>query len=229
MGAIRNLIQSVNAASESATEQKALIETLAKLAEAKANYFQLELTQKLRTAGSEENLTIPVETVLDTTVATHAFSSEDSGAIGDTVKSALKSFLSGGEGKVIEGIGSLISDATGIFLGDASASESTLRETYVTIEGYSVVRIDISAWKMNVQAMGITQLTETVSAFVAAKSAVDMSKIGFSTFLNVYRSQLADVLNPDEVLTALRQAKKIFEEFYPQAIHPASSSTQALG
>ncbi len=215
MSAIRNIIDSFDASSEAGKTQRELVENLAKLAESKAQFFELDVSTGLRTAGSPDNQTIPVEAVLNSVTQTHAFASDSVGKIGDTVKAALKSFVNGGKTEILDGVGNLITDALTIFLGSATASEGTLKQYYVMTEGYSVVRVDLRAWYLDVEATSIHTKIQKASAFVAVKSTVDLTKIRFNTFLNVYQRQLSSMkLSDDQITTALAEAQKIYKQFH---------------
>jgi hypothetical protein len=214
MGAIRNVINGFDASSEVGKTQRELVENLAKLAESKAQFFELEVSTGLRTAGSPDNQTVPVEAVLNSVTQTHAYASDSAGKIGDTVKAALKSFVTGSKTEILDGVGNLISDALTIFLGSGSASESTLKQYYVMTEGFSVVRVDLRAWYLDVEATSIKTKVQKATAFVAVKSTVDLAKIRFNTFLNLYQNQLASMkLTDNQITTALSEAQKIYQQF----------------
>ncbi|MER5469720.1 hypothetical protein ABZX90_34365 [Streptomyces sp. NPDC002935] len=219
MGAIRSVVQQLDPSKPSLDEQKQLIETLAKLAESKAQFFELQISTSLRTAGSPDNQTIPVEAVLGSVTETHAYASKSSAAIGDTVSKALKSFCSGSKEDILTGVGALISDSLATFLGDSSASDTTLQRYYIVPEGFSIVRVDVCAWQLSIESKGIQDLAEKVSAYVAVKSAVDLTKIKFNTFLSVYSLQLEKMQLEREALeAALEEAKKIYREFNSGAL-----------
>ncbi|WP_331740343.1 hypothetical protein [Streptomyces cyaneofuscatus] len=214
VGAIRSVVQQLDPSSQALEEQQQLVETLARLAESKAEFFELQIRTSMRTAGGSENDTIPVEAVLDSVTETHAYSGKSSANIGDSVTRALKSFCGGSKDEIINGVGTLITDGLSTFLGDASASDTTMQRYYVMAEGFSIVRIDLCAWQFNVDAKGIQGAVEKVGAFVAVKSAVDLSKVRFNTFLNIYARQLESMQLESQALeTALEEAKRVFHSF----------------
>lgn len=216
MGAIRKVIESFDNSSELGQAQRELVENLAKLAESKAEFFELDISTSLRTAASEDNKTIPVEAVLATTTQTHAFTAQSVAGIPDAVTKSLRSFVSGTAEGIITGIGALLSEAVTTFLGSGDASTGTLKQYFVVTEGSSIVRVDVRAWYLSVEAASIKNQIQKVSAFVGAKSAVDVSRIKFNTFLNIYDLQLRQMRLPeDDVLAALEQAEKIFRRFNP--------------
>ena len=62
---------------------------------------------------------------------------------------------------------------------------------------------------------------ERISAFVAVKSTVDLTKIDFNTFLYLYQNQLtAAHLDKNQVKQALQEAKEIYQVFYGAGLRP---------
>lgn len=214
MSAIRKVVESFDSSNDIGRTQRELVENLAKLAESKAEFFELDVSTSLRTAGSQDNLTVPVEAVLNSVTQTHAYASDSAGKIGDVVTKALKSFCSGSKDEIITGVGGLISDSLNVFLGSGEASTGVLKEYYVMTEGFSIVRVDLRAWYLNVEAQSIKTKIEKATAFVAVKSAVDLAKVKFNTFLNLYQRQLASMkLDDTQISKALDEAQEIYKKF----------------
>ena len=55
------------------------------------------------------------------------------------------------------------------------------------VDGLALVRIDVKSWIRKVTVVGITQKIESVLAFTAVKSSVDVDKISFNTFMEAYK------------------------------------------
>ena len=140
MGAIRDLIKDFDGASKELENAREAINALTKLAEAKASEFELAAKFDLVSAGSEENRTVPIESIINSVTQTHAFNSSDASKIADTVNSALKSFVKGGTTNVLDGVGKLISEALTMFLGASQASEDTTKMYFVMAEDLSIVQ-----------------------------------------------------------------------------------------
>ncbi|WP_069173613.1 hypothetical protein [Streptomyces griseus] len=216
MGAVREVVKNLGPETADKDDQKHLVNALAQLASAKADFFETQIKDALRTAGSPENQTLPVEAVIDWTTETHAYSSKANTAIGDAVGKALKSFCSGSKENILSGVAGLVNDSLSVFLGNAGASDVSMKKYYVLSEGMSIVRLDILAWQLNVEAKGVQTLMEKVSAFVAVKSTVDLNAVKFNTFLNLYAHQLESMKLSDlELGAALDEATKIFNRFHP--------------
>jgi hypothetical protein len=156
--------------------------------------------------------------VIASVTQTHAYTKASADKIAETVNSALKSFVSGGTKNVLDGVGALVSEALTAFLGASEASEDRIKMYYVMAEDLSIVRVDLRAWYYSVKASGIKDRIEKASAFVAVKSTVDLSKIKFNTFLNLYSRQLKDSgMDETNLIKALDEAKEIYRKFHDVA------------
>jgi len=214
MSVVKDVINSFDSSDELAQVQKEAVEALAALGNSKAEVFKMEIQESLMSAGNGTNLTVPVSAVLRSLVDVRAYSSTESGHIGDVVKNALSSFIKGTSESIIDGLGSLISETLSVFLGSASASTGTIEEYYVATEGLSIVRVDMKAWYLNVSSSSIKQKMERITAVVAVKSVVDLAKIDFSTFLNLYQQQLLESgMDRQQLKDALQEAKDIYNDF----------------
>jgi len=224
MAAIGNIIKQFDGSDELAQTQREVIESLSQLGDAKAEFFDLSLREDLRSAGQATNPTVPISSIVTSTRQVRAFTSTSAGHIAAEIKAALGAFIKGSPEGVLDGIGQLMTSALTVFLGDASASTGTIYEYYVLTEGLSVVRLDLKAWYLNVTAKSIYEKMERVSAFVAIKSVVDLTKIDFSTFLYLYQQQLFNGKVPEpDLQKALAVAKEIYKDF--QDVHKMSGIT----
>ncbi|MGB5025061.1 MAG: hypothetical protein WBO44_06915 [Saprospiraceae bacterium] len=214
MAFIRDVIKSFDASDELGKVQREAVEALAELGLSKAKNFELEITEKLQNAGSGSNLTIPVTAVIRSLSDVRAYSASSAQYIGETVKKALKSFIKGTSEDIIGGVGEIMSGVISVFLGESAASSGEVSEYYVTTEGLSIVRIDMKAWYLNVSSKSIFEKMERVTAVVAVKSVVDLKKLDFATFLNLYQDMLNQTkLTTEQIKLALEQAKLIYKDF----------------
>ncbi|HWJ51264.1 MAG TPA: hypothetical protein VNR42_09600 [Solirubrobacteraceae bacterium] len=214
MAAIGSIIKGFDGSDELAQTQREVVESLSKLGEARAEFFDLTLKEKLRTAGQEGNQTVPISAILTSTRQVRAYSSSSAGNIAEEIKKALQGFVKGTSEGIIDGVTTLISSALTVFLGEASASTGTISDYYVLTSGLSVLRIDLMAWYQNVTAKSIYTKMERVSAFIAVKSVVDLAKLDFFTFLYLYEQQLVNgKVPPGDVKKALADVKEIYEDF----------------
>jgi len=214
MAFIKDIINQFDDSSELAQTQRELIQTLGSMAKAKAEIFRAEIQDSIINAGGSGNLTIPVEAIIRTSIQTRAFASEDTQQITQAVTSIIKSFVKGGDESVIEGVSGLIGILLDTFLGKASAETGETHEYYVLTRSLSIVRLDIKAWYQNVSAQSIRQKMERVCCFVGVLSAIDLSRLGFSSFLAIYENQLGETdMTPDEIKQALKLARDIYDDY----------------
>lgn len=211
---VRDVIKSFDNSDESGQLQKETVQALAALGDSKAEVFKMQIQQSLLSAGDGTNKTIPISSIVRQFSDVRAYSSSEAGNLGQVVKKTLNTFLNASKESIVDGIGSLISETLSVFLGTASASTGTVEEYYVAVEGLSVVRVDMRAWYLNVNAKSIQSKMERVVAVVGVKSVVDLAKIDFSTFLNLYQQQLIQSGNtPEERKAALEEVKRIYKDF----------------
>lgn len=53
---------------------------------------------------------------------------------------------------------------------------------YIIIEGFSIVRIALTAWQRHIEAEDITKKNRECNNISAVKFSVDVNKISFNTF-----------------------------------------------
>ncbi|MFJ5774303.1 hypothetical protein [Streptomyces sp. NPDC093094] len=219
MGSISGVIKDLDPSMQQLEEAKEALEALEALAQTKAQYFQMDIEKSLITAGSYQDRKVPIEAVLDSVIQTHAFSSTQVKNIGTPIAHALKSFCRGSADEIIDGVANLVTDLLKDFLGESEAAEDTMHRYVVLTEEYSIIRLDLRAWQRSIEASGIRKMAQKVSAFVMVKSAVDLRKIGFNTFLYLYRGQLnAMHLEPTDIERALDRAAQVYSKFHQEVI-----------
>jgi hypothetical protein len=215
MGAISSIIKSLDSSDQLQAAQIEALTNLEKLAESRADYFKLQLKTDWASAGTVDNKTLPIEAVLEMRSQTHAYSQQSVQQVGKTVEDTITAFCSGQKDEIIKGVGGLITSALTVFLGEATGDEQTDDWYYIMTEGVSVVRVDLHAWKMGVTAQSLISKIEMASAFVYARSTVDLSQVKFNTFLNLYSRQLSDMKLPDQnITTELEAAQNIYDRFH---------------
>ncbi|WP_035803315.1 hypothetical protein [Kitasatospora mediocidica] len=219
MGPIAGVIEGLDPSSKQMEEARETLEALAALAQTKAEFFEMDIEKALITAGSDQDRRIPIEAVLESTIQTHAFTSSQVKDIGKPIAGALKSFCRGSADEIIDGVATLVTEVLADFLGGSEGSESTLHRYVVLTEEYSIIRLDLRAWQRSIESSGIRKKAEKVSAFVMVKSAVDLRKIGFNTFLYLYRGQLnAMRMDRGDIEKALERAAQIYSKFHEEMV-----------
>lgn len=211
MATFRKIINDLDGTDELVAAQKEAVKALATLASFKAENMLLEIEESLISAGQSTNLTIPVSAKVKQLYQTRAYSATESNNIESIVKSSMNKFLSGSDDLVVEGIVSLITDSLSLFLGESSADTGEIQSYYIAVEGLSVVRVDVYGWYQTVQASSIYKKMEKVTAIVAVKSVVNLSKVDYSTFIYIYQKQLEKTgMNHEALKKAMKDIKDLF-------------------
>lgn len=212
MALLKNAIKSVDPAPGKREEIELALNLLFELAQSKCDFFKKEIAQLLRTAGTEENPTIPITQMLGKHSETRAYISDDSTKIISETTDAIKKFVTGGSENIINGIGSLLATGVTALLGAGTGIQAEHDDYFVAVEGLSIIRIDVKSWVRKIQVQGISQKIESVLAFTSVKSSVDVDKITFNTFLQAYKYQLEKSNIPHtELVNEIKAAKEVFE------------------
>lgn len=213
MGAIRSFIQGNDQADKLLQETNAHLDALAALADTKAELFREKINQKLLDAGTGTDKTIPVTEVQDFISETHAYTSKNADAIAGLVTNAVHGFVQGGKENVTNGVCSLVTGAIGALFGNTESNDMTFEKYYVSLEGISLIRLDIMGWKRSVKASSLTATVEQVSAFVMSKSTIDIKKTDFNTFLDLYQVVIREDDPKAQTLDIIKEAKALFNAF----------------
>lgn len=214
MGKLKEIISSVDQSQEITAETKETLNLLYELSKEKADSFAKEISTKLRTAGTSENLTIPITQELgshqEVRVITSSTPDQD---IVDNIGNSLKQILTGCKNDIIGGLTGLINTGLTTVLGAAEGEERFEHSYYIATEGLAIVRMDLMYWSRHITASGITKYAEKSLVCTAVKSSVDVNKIDFNTFLAAYQAQLLRCsFEQEQLLEEIRNAKKIYEE-----------------
>ena len=167
---------------------------LFELATSKCDHFKTQIADNIRTAGTIENPTIPITHIIADTSEMRAYCKDDS--------------------TVISGVGALIGAGINMLMGSGEGVQAEHSDYFIMVDGLALVRIDIKSWIRKVTVVGITQKIESVLAFTAVKSSVDVDKISFNTFMEAYKYQLqrdaAHALNENDLMKEIKRAKEVY-------------------
>jgi hypothetical protein len=212
MSFLKDAIEAADPAPSKEKELTLALNLLFELAEQKKNLQRSYLETQVRTAGTVENPSIPITNTLAWHSETRAYVSADATNLVKTVTDAVKKFVAGGSENIIGGIGDLLSGGLNAILGSGTGTESELHSYFVLVEGFSILRFDVTAWQRKIEVTGITQKIQNAMTFSAVKSSVNVDKISFNTFLSAYNSQLLKMqFSPEEIKKFIIEAKEIFE------------------
>ena len=120
-----------------------------------------------------------------------------------------------GNSDILNGISSIASTAITAITGAGEGQESETRMYSVVTEYPAIVRFDFYFWGRNTKAKAIMTQVKSAFACVGYKSAVDMSKLDYNTFLSLYAPILRAAFGSDEekLKTMIKESKEVYEMF----------------
>jgi hypothetical protein len=211
MAVLKNAIKSLDPAPDKKTELTLLLNLLSELCEQKVTEFTMKIDHDLRTAGSEENRSIPITEILAKHTEYRAYVASDAGKIATEVSSAVKKFISGGSHDIVDGVASLVTTGIEAIIGAGQGTQQEMSSYYIVVQGLAIARYDIRAWSRRIEAVGITKQIENSMAIVAYKSSVDVNNVSLNTFLIAYETQLqAMQFTPTQQIEYLEYAEKLY-------------------
>lgn len=211
MALLKDAINALDPTPDRKKEITLTLNLLSELCENKASDFENKVKESIRTAGNEENRTVPITELIGVHKEYRAYVKKDNSKIPTEVATAVKGFINGGTDDIVNGIASLVTTAIDAILGKASAIEQQFESYYIDVQSFAIVRYDICGWSRQIEASGITKHIENCMAVYASKGSVDVSRISLNTFLLVYGSQLQKMkIPPTEIQTYLDKAEEIY-------------------
>jgi len=169
MSVLADAIKALDPAPDKKKELTLALNLLSELSENKVKEFANEVQGSYRTAGTDENRTAPITTVVATHSEYRAYIKDDAGKIPGEVSTAIKKFVSGGSEQIITGIADLVTTAITAILGSGQATQQEVRSYYITVQARAMVRYDILAWRRLVEADGITSKLRLAWLFMHLK------------------------------------------------------------
>ncbi|MDA3613610.1 hypothetical protein [Polluticaenibacter yanchengensis] len=145
MAILKNAINALDPAPDKTKELTLACNLLFELAEQKHEIQEKFLKEQLRTAGTAENPSIPITSILAWHSETRAYVKSDAGSLVNTVTDAVRKFITGGSDAIISGVGELITGGLEAILGAGSGTESSMHSYFIVVEGLSIVRFDLTA------------------------------------------------------------------------------------
>lgn len=214
MASLRNTIKKADPVDAKKEEIMLNLNLLFELASSKCDHFKTVIAENIRTAGTIENPTIPITHVIADTAEIRAYCKDDATKVVEQATSAIKGFVTGGSDNVINGVGSLIGAGINMLLGSGEGVQAEHSDYFIMVDGLALIRVDIKSWIRKVTVTGITQKIESVLAFTAVKSSVDVDKISFNTFMQAYKYQLQrdaeHTISENDLMKEIQRAKEVY-------------------
>lgn len=217
MGFVRDIVNQADNSDKVAAEVKESLSILMSLAEAKGNFFEENIKADLisgKMSDTPDNLTVPITKVLQKSFECRAITATGTKNIIEEIKKSMKLLFSG-DPKILDGISGLIDTALTAIMGAGKGEETLIKSYSVVVENCSIVRYDFAFWGRNIESQSIKDYMENVFTCVAYKSAVDVPKLDFNTFLSLYGSIVVQSYGNDKIkiIELLQEAKKVYELF----------------
>lgn len=185
---------------------------LYELAQNKSEIFGKEIEKDLRTAGTNENRTVPVVYTVNTFEEIRVATASSLEKITTSIKDSIKDILAGSSDKIVDGITNLVQTVVTALLGVSEGQENYKKCYYIATDGLSLVRLDMYFWSRSISVDTIKSYAEKSLVCTIYKSTIDVSKINFNTFLSIYQEQLNRMDFKSEGLKQeIEHAKEIFK------------------
>lgn len=197
MGKLREMISGVDQSKETEKEIGEQLKILTSLGESKVTIFRGEIEASLKDGKTTDDLKVPITKVLGSYEEYRAYTKRSQEDLAKDVISSFKTMFNGGV-QIADGIGSLISKSLSVLLGAGSGEELMKKEYFVIVEYPAIIRYDVAMWSRNISVKSLQERAENVIACVAYKSAVDVTKLDFNTFLGCYANVLQESFGSDK-------------------------------
>lgn len=227
MGSLKRVIEQIDGTDDAHAVHKEALTALSVAAEAKAQLMRTEVEKSLRDAANNSNHTVPVANTVGWISETHAYSASNVDHIPDAVAEALQGFIGATTESVSRGVGGLISRAFEAFFSQAVGESTTKNLYYIFAHSTAVLRLDVKAWQYNIRTTSLRSRTEKAVAVFAAKSIVDISRIGFDTFAYLFGEQFrrsGSELSADELEKEVASMRAIWDSLRGPVV-PASAGS----
>lgn len=226
MGVIKDIVNQVDKSEEEKQKLGETLDLLVSLADAKSEHCQKVIEDDLRSGrvAGNDTLYFPITHVADKRVQYRCITTDTPGDLVPTIAEAITGmFDSHTPQNIINGIANTANEFLKVILGAGEGTEQYAQVYTTGVDGsgmaMSLVRTDIMFWCRQITASSLKEKMNSALSCVAYKSVIDVSKIKFDDFRNVY-SKVIDKGIPDDVSPAerknmivqcLKDAKEIFE------------------
>lgn len=205
MAKISKMIDDITGKTEKEQQLKERFSFLQKMAEGKTEQFKSELQVMLSTKQAAGALEIVGDKAFFYNGGQHV---NISNGCDDAIMEAVDSFFTGKKG-VKDGFKKLVKQGLSGLIGNTSIGETTEEMFFVFPENYSIVRVDVKAYKYNFSSKGVfSNDVENVFVYAMTKSIVDHKKVGIDFLLHC----VVDMMTEDGKDVDLAQVEEFVKE-----------------
>lgn len=226
MGVIKDIVYQVDKSEEEKKKLGETLDLLVSLSEAKAEHCQntIEADLKMGRVAGNDTLYFPITHIADKRVQYRCTTTDTPGDLVDTISDSIVGMFDDHTPKgIINGIAKTANEFLKVLLGAGEGTEQYAQVYTTGIDGsgvaMSLLRTDFMFWCRKITASSLKEKMDSALACVAYKSVIDVSKLKFDDFRNVY-SKVVDKGLPDDlsdeerkakIIQAIKDAKEIFE------------------
>jgi hypothetical protein len=207
MSLIRDVINKCDSSNETEQIIKEQLETLAQLADAQNDIDSKAIEISLKDGKINDDLKIPITKVIGQQKETHVVTKEGPADIVDKISDSISKFFNPSAENILTGIAGILGTALNTLMGAGEGMEAKKSQYMVVVEYPAIIRFDFAMWVRNTRASGLMSHCKSALSVVAYKSAVDITKLDFATFLAIYAPILNKAFGSDQT-----QIKKLIEE-----------------
>lgn len=207
MSLIRDAINSCDPSKETEQIIKEQLETLSQLANAQNDIDSKAIELSLKDGKVTDDLKIPITKVISQYKETHVVTQEGPSDIISKLTDGIKKFFNPSSDNILSGIADILNTGLEALMGAGEGMEVKKSQYMVVVEYPAIIRLDFAMWVRNTRASGLMTHCKSAVSIVAYKSAVDIKKLDFATFLAIYAPVLNKAFGSDQI-----QIKKLIEE-----------------
>ncbi|GAA4892642.1 hypothetical protein [Ferrimonas pelagia] len=231
MGNITGIIDGIDNQDETADEVIKQLTMLRAYAVEKAKNATTQIEESIRLSGDDERKRVPVDVIIRSKSEEHVFHSESSN-IGTAVRKSISNFMGiADDGDTfVNGISGLVDGALDTMLGAGHGMSSEMRDYFIVPTEYGMTRYDTYLYTYGVNTSALTQVCQSVVVGVMFESIVDLSKISFPTFMQIYKLQLVKMgVSVQDQKPLLDLAENTFLRIVPkEKIRPSAESVISI-
>jgi len=198
MSLIRDAIKSFDSSDQTEQIIKEQLETLSQLADAQNDIDAKAIEISLKDGKINDDLKIPITKVIGQYKETHVVTKEGPDDIINKISDSIKNFFNPSAEGILTGVAGILGTALNALMGTGEGMEAKKNQYMVVVEYPAIIRFDFAMWVRNTRASGLMQHCKNAVSVVAYKSAVDINKLDFATFLAIYAPVLNTAFGSDQ-------------------------------